>query len=272
MKSNKPILLLCFALIVFSFLSCEECEECTNAAYLNEPANIISVTKAKEMYDIYTDRRVVPIMKFEEETGGVPFNPTRYVEFDIEEILHYLTYIESEADLANVSIETLRIYLGAYPEAGDFDNGEVAQYNKQSTVFMLPTTQHNGENLGFYTSGQQGSDLRYPVYLKNIEPDLKNINGKRNANTLQASMIPSFAIQDSIVDDRSLILNDGNVVPPPKSKTDMGGSGDKPENEDPPSDEDPKNDTTKIDPKISEKQKIEEIKRQEIREVNSKKQ
>lgn len=258
MKSIKLILLM-LSVIILS--SCEECEDCTNAAYFAEPSNIISVKQAKWMYDIYTKRRVVPIKFYEKEYHeDETFKPTRYVEFDLETIKHYITYIENEADLAGVdSIKTLRIYLGAYPEDGIFEDGVAAKYTKQNSVFIVPTAEHGGENLGFFTRGEEGSDSRHPVYLKDMDTEvLIKTDGKSSSTDkfFEASMFSSFLNQDPVIDDRSLILNDGNVVPPPKMNTDMGPSDDDPSDDDP-NDPDP----TKIDPQ-DDKPKDEEIKEQ----------
>ncbi|GEQ86602.1 hypothetical protein ULMS_21100 [Patiriisocius marinistellae] len=253
MKDLKQTIIGAIAIFLFAtlFSSCGlfseeptgDSNDETPPEYVNEPAKIISIKQAKNMYDIYTERKVPALMwgadnpELNQNSDGTNttdpnFKPTRYIEYSLEEIKHYISYIESEADLAGAKVGNLRIYLGAYPIKGDvFESGEVARYNRQESIFILPTTKNpaNGMQQGFYTSGSANGGKREPVFLINGVEELNKKDGKvnRKGNRIgkqvsQASMLGFNIAQDN--EDRSLILNDGNVVPPPKQNTDMGGS------------------------------------------------
>lgn len=232
MKIKVPITFSKLAVlsIFFYATSCvTPCPDCVDPAFLNEPDKIISVKQAKSMYDAY-DIVEEAIKAVKVNADGSTYNPTRYVEYTFEEMKHYMAYIENEAKLAKVDIATLRIYFGAYPKDGTFTSGEQARYQNQESIFIVPTATYNGKEVGFYTSGDASSNERYPVYFsEKNENELYSIDGKDTGDTTsgslksEASMLSFYSntLQDG--DDRSLILNDGNVIPPPEQDTDMDG-------------------------------------------------
>ena len=219
------------SLFVYATSCVTPCPDCVDPAFLNEPAKIISIKQAKNMYDEY-DIVEEAIKGVKGNADGTDYNPTRYIEYTFEEMKHYMTYIENEAKLANVDISNLRIYYGAYPDSVAFTSGDPARYRKQESVFIMPTTLYNGKESGFYTTGDPGSDDRYPVYFRDLEEDaIYDLDGKRGEEGrermvhVEASFFPLFASTLQGGDDRSLILNDGNVIPPPEQDTDMDGKG-----------------------------------------------
>ncbi len=125
---------------------------------------------------------------------------------------------------AGITVENLRIYFGAYPESGDFPSGDPARYSRQNSIFILPTTMHSGMQKGFYTTGAENKKERYAVYLRDYDGDLSKMDGRRRMKEFKGSLLSTTLFQkDSIPDDRSLILNDGQVIPPPEQNTDMDG-------------------------------------------------
>jgi len=222
MKRIKMALLA--GTLIFTLHSCKECEECTKASYRTEPSCIIPIENAQEMYRTYTKKRVQIIQKsVMYESDGSPFRPTRYVEMDYEKLKHYLTYIESESKKANTKISRLRFYLATYPEADYFISGDSVKVPKHNTIFMLPTTLVNNEHLGFFTRGN-GEKNRKPVFFKDLNGEMKGIRGLTrekidSTKIIQASFFT--IIPPNPDDDRSLVGDDMNVVPPPKGNTEM---------------------------------------------------
>ncbi|MFT7072718.1 MAG: hypothetical protein ACJAX3_001699 [Patiriisocius sp.] len=222
---NRYLLRLSAVFLVSLFLTSCVCEDCVPASHLEEPVKIISLKQAKNMYDIYTDRKVGALKEMELRDGtAADYNPTRYVQYSFEEMKHYLNYIESESSKAGITVENLRIYFGAYPESGDFPSGDPARYSRQNSIFILPTTMHSGMQKGFYTTGAENKKERYAVYLRDYDGDLSKMDGRRRMKEFKGSLLSTTLFQkDSIPDDRSLILNDGQVIPPPEQNTDMDG-------------------------------------------------
>jgi hypothetical protein len=212
-----------FILLALLVLNSCECEDCVPAAHYNEPANIIPVKQAKEMYTAYGTR--VPILKEQFAQQGIDYNPTRYVEYELEDIKHYINYIENEAKRANVDIENLRIYFGAYPDSSNFvSSNEPIPYPHQESIFITPTADNGGEQQAFFTRAIPGEDNRKAVFTKGLGEAINAINGYGKRKFEKASFLPFSVAQDSL-DDRSLTMNRGNVFPPPYDDDDFGKIG-----------------------------------------------
>ncbi len=202
-----------------TLVSCE-CKDCVPVAHYNEPANIIPIKQAKEMYEAYGER--VPFLQERFAAQEVIYNPTRYVEYELEDIKHYINYIENESAKAGVDIENLRIYFGAYPNLPDFlTSGESIPFPRQESIFITPTALNNGEQMAFFTRGVPGNEKRKAVFTKGLGEELKNIDGFGKRKFEKASFLPFTVAQDT-TDDRSLTMNRGNVIPPPKKDDDFG--------------------------------------------------
>ena len=213
MKSTLVLLAL------IALVSCNN-QDHLKVENIEEPANIIPINQAKEMYEAYGER--VPILKEQFAAQGVEYDPTRYVEYELEDLRHYLNYIENEASKAHVEIENVRIYLGAYPDQSNFDSsGEAIPFPRQESIFITPTALNNGEQMAFFTRGIPGDEHRAAVFTKGLGEALYDIDGFGNKSFEKASFLPFTIAQDS-TDDRSLTMNRGNVIPPPKEDDDFG--------------------------------------------------
>ncbi len=207
----------CFILLTaLFFLSCEEHSN-NEPPYQGPPkGHIISVERAAELYDAYSSRRVPIIQKFEDsiKPDSVKFSPTRYTEFDLETIKQYIAYIEHEAQEANVEINTLRFYLSNYPNADNFPNGDAVKYPRMNSFFVVPTMDYNGENVGFSIEDVDGKYTAVPI---NRQRTNQKGSQKQNDSTGQMNEAAFFSFNSAASQNvgGSLILNDGQVCPPP---------------------------------------------------------
>jgi len=197
--------------------------------YEGPPKQIISVQDAKTMYDSYTDRRVPIIKKYEEtEDSSKTFHPTRYGEYTYETMKHYMDFIEDEAKLAKVEIKGLRFYFSNYPADGSV--GE-AKYARHNSFFLLPTTDFNGKELGFFIRVDDNGN-RTAVPVQDI---VKRSNSKqrKKGNGTEQQGSPGFGsnmlllnpvFQGGGGEDISLVLNKSSMVPPPHESDDFSGN------------------------------------------------
>jgi len=236
MRRIKSVLLL--SVVIFVLHSCKKCDDCNSFQNQTEPACIIALENALEMYKAYSDKRVGIIQVSEMKNGNPGFQPTRYLEMEFDKLKEYLNYIECESDKANTEISMIRFYLATYPETEQFISGDTVKFPSHNTIFMTPTTLVNGEHLGYFTRGK-GEKNRVPVYFKDFLGDMGGIRGLRREksdwNKITQASFFSLTVQDTL-EDRSLVGNDMNVVPPPKGNTEMDP------NEENPASVKPKND------------------------------
>ncbi|MCB0464831.1 MAG: hypothetical protein KDC78_04015 [Aequorivita sp.] len=216
--TNRFLLLLFANLMLFS---CHEPNSHTTPPYDGPPKDhIISVERAREMYDAYSQRRVPVIEKYEDSivADSTKFEPTRYAEYDLETVKQYIAYIEHEAKEANVDIKTLRFYLSNYPNSEKFPNGDVVKYPRRNSFFVLPTMDYNGKNVGFSIEEINGKYTAVPIN-KSVATGKEQNDATGQMNEAAFFTINSSAAQGTT----SLIMNDGGVSPPPGSD-DFGGN------------------------------------------------
>lgn len=203
---------------------------CQKKEKIAPPDQIISIAQAKEMYDNYTDRRVPCIKEFEDSLGKPNFYPTRYMEYDLKVMKQYIAYIEDEADMAGVEIETLRIYQANYGDKDEFKKGGKVKYSRQNTTFIVPTTKNGDENLAFYTVDTLKGKKKV-MFLKGLGKKLMEFDnlpladiahlGLTNSRMLAINFLLSAGATIMVEpDENSLILNDANLIPPPDSTED----------------------------------------------------
>lgn len=212
----NPILFLIF--ITLMFFSCQEPGNTSDPGPVKPPSEIISVERASEMYENYSSRRVPIIKKYEDSVvSGPSFTPTRYAEYDLETIKQYIAYIEYEAKQAKVDVKTLRFYLSNYPNSEKFSNGDKVRYPRRNSFFILPTMEYNGENVGFSIEEIEGKYSAIPIARDTIK--MGKVNSKaQNVSNGQLNEAGFFMSASSTVlsaGSKSLILNDGQLVPPP---------------------------------------------------------
>ena len=224
-KMTNRFLVLIFANLLF--VSCQEPTTQTEPPYEGPPKdNIISVERAQEMYDAYSQRRVSLIQKYEDSIlpTSEKFTPTRYAEYDLNTIKQYIAYIEHEAKQANVDINTLRFYLSNYPNRDKFPNGDAVKYPRRNSFFVVPTMDYKGENVGFSVEEVDGKYTAVPINRRVQTQEGKQDQGQ-NEDGSQMNEAGFFISNNSAVQGgtNSLILNDSQIVPPPGSN-DFGGN------------------------------------------------
>ena len=216
-KLVSPLLFLIF--IYLTFISCLESTGTADPGPVKPPKEIISVERASEMYESYSSRRVPIIKKYEDSvvSDTTPFTPTRYAEYDLETIKQYVAYVEFQAKQAKVDVKTLRFYLSNYPNSEKFSNGDKVRYPRRNSFFVLPTMEYNGENVGFSIEEIDGKYTAVPINNQastNRKGQEKGeTDSKGQLNKAGFFMSTSTAIQGG--GTTSLILNDGQMVPPP---------------------------------------------------------
>ena len=241
MKKNllyAALLIVATAFITWKFCNTAiDCKECVPDAYLEKPNTIIPVKQAKEMYENYSYRTALLEVGFAnaeqlpwgqddspyedlEPIDSFNYNPTRYIEYSIEEMKHYIAYVENESKKAGVEVQGLRIYLGAYPNSSTFPySEEKASFPKQESIFINPTAMNGGEaQVYFIRSGEA-------VFIKGLGDELYEIDGtKSNQHSgEQKGAMFSFSNILDHHEDVSLTMNRGNVIPPPKDEDDYSG-------------------------------------------------
>ncbi len=179
---NAQKFVLKFTIALVLLLGIIGCNSEVKVSNIEEPAQIIPIPLAKNLYDNYTAHRV-PIIDFYEDSvrnrkrdrvymqkqyeqqnddeGDVAQNNTsmtqggfkaaRYVSYDYETIKNYLKYIEQEAQAADIEISTLRFYFSNYPESKTLP-GRTKEINpKKNSIMISPTTKDSkGEEFLFY--------------------------------------------------------------------------------------------------------------------------
>ncbi|BDW93048.1 hypothetical protein MACH07_18800 [Flagellimonas marinaquae] len=217
MKNNKRALLAIFGASLLFLASCQQGnkkEESTEPANpiaeqtepVPPPKGIISLKESKSLYDNYTKNRVDMIEEFEaEREPEKEFDAARFTSFTYADMKNYMAYVEQEAKEAGVEVASLRLYFANYPNKPDFPDGDKVVHPRQNSIFIVPTTIIDGEELGFYIDAEGKAKP-----IKNVVGSSED-QGNDEGNTAKASMIPTL-FQD---DGTSLNLNHGNSGPPP---------------------------------------------------------
>ncbi len=211
-KTTNRFLLLFFATVMI--VSCVDSVNHNEPPYEGPPkGNIISVERAQEMYNNYSQRRVPIIQEYEDSIvpSKEKFTPTRYVEYDLKTIKQYIAFIEHEAKQAEVDINTLRFYLTNYPNSDKFPNGDAVKYPRRNTFFIIPTADFDGENVGFSVEEIDGKYIAVPVNKRRDSNDKGQSEPEGQVNEAGFFIANSAAVGGST----SLILNDGTAIPPP---------------------------------------------------------
>ncbi len=222
---KKTYAILCVgALITFGFTSCEQKKEQKPVTEpvpteVSAPKQIVSVSQAKTMYDAYGERRVRLIEGFENELAPEKkFDVARFGYYDYNTIKEYMNYIEQEAKKANVEISSLRFYFSNYPDKKTFEDGRAIKHPKQNSFFIIPAVKDkNDREYGFYIR-EEDDGKNVPVLLTdNLEPkkDGGTDNMQSGESKSEASFLPTTSPAPFYAKNKSLVLNEANMVPPP---------------------------------------------------------
>lgn len=218
MKSQNFSRILILICINFFLFSCNDASTHSEPPYEGPPKDhIISVERAQEMFDAYSQRRVPIIQEYEDKLvpDQAPFTPTRYAEYDLKTIKQYIAYIEHEAMQANVNINTLRFYLSNYPNSDKFPNGDSVKYPRRNSLFVVPTMDYKGTNVTFSIEERGGTYTAVPIKKPT---QIKEKNQNKADSTGQMNEAGFFMSNSTTVQGggtTSLILNDSQLAPPP---------------------------------------------------------
>jgi hypothetical protein len=209
------------ALIVFGFTSCEQKKgkdpvKEPAPTEISAPKQIVSVAQAKSMYDAYGKRRVGLIEAYENELAPEKkFDVARFGYYDYNTIKEYMDYIEQEAKKANVEISSLRFYFSNYPDKKTFEDGREIKHPKQNSFFIIPALKENDREYGFYIR-EDNDGKNVPVLLTdNLEPKKEVGTDRPGESKSEASFMPTTSPAPFYVKDKSMVLNEANMVPPP---------------------------------------------------------
>lgn len=176
------------------------------------PEGIISLEESKSLYDNYSRNRADLIQQFEaEQNNDENFQVARFTSFDYATIKQYISFIEQEADSANVDISSLRLYFANYPNKEKFPDGKKIVHPRQNSIFIVPTLNIDGQDYGFYIDKDGNAKLiKDAVGAEGMGSTLRN--GNRSYASFMPNLVTSATLQD---DGQSLNLNHGSSSPPP---------------------------------------------------------
>ena len=96
---------------------------------------LIKPSEAKELNQNFIRTRSKELNKIvERETGKPNDKDAISTWFSLDEIKEYITFVEAEGKLKNVTVDGLRIYFGAYSKHDKKEDKKAL-----STVFLVPT-------------------------------------------------------------------------------------------------------------------------------------
>ena len=220
MKNLKTLLLSGSYILLLTLIGCAERTSDADAKtqpQVDPPQQIISLEEAKKMYEMYGDRRVSMIQRFEDSVNiskrdTAKFDVARYTFYDYKTIKQYLAYIEQEAAKTGVEISTIRFYYSNYPDQEKFANGKPIVHPRQNSFFIIPALESDGEQYAFTIEGEK-------VVLLNgqLEPYEPKGQGSIQNHTKKsyAGVLSVVNFESPFYANGSTILNEGNAAPPP---------------------------------------------------------
>lgn len=232
--------LLFVSILIFSVTAFIGCKDQTNgdkepSTELEVPDQIISIEQARVLYDNYSKHRV-PLIQQYEDSGRIgdqegkmqqnmmrkqsqeiekdTFDVARYGYYDYQTIKDYLAYIEQEAKKAGEDISTLRIYFSNYPDEDKF------VHPRQNSFLIMPTIKRGDRDYAFFIAEEQ-SESRAVLLGDQLQEEVQKGLGtlQKQSNKAYASIMPSTnnikTSSNYFQNKKSLIMNEGNMVPPP---------------------------------------------------------
>lgn len=221
-KNMKPLHLFS-ALLSLSVLmvSCEDKSTKPSTELIEK--HIIPTKQAISMHKEFNANRTDLIQPQLRDLYNDPgFEDSKFVWFSMEELKAYMDYLEAvQKENPSQDVSGVRLYFAAYP------NGK-HKFSKQQTLFMVPTT-HIGNVESNYKSlnhipfslkakknSLKGEFVPIEALMldynktQRIEAYRKVFNAKAMASQVQKRE------ENSETTEVSLVLNEGELAPPPK--------------------------------------------------------
>ncbi len=212
---------------------------------------IIPNDQAKELYDTYTIRREGLIRDFEnaqdslgnqgasddhdqkrqnkedgsqkavqqsnDQQNDTGFQVVRYGFSDFQSLKKYMTFIEQEAERANVNISTLRFYFANYPDKDKFNNGNPVKEPRRNTLVFVPTVNTGKGEYAFYTADDDDGLRKAFLLSEELADNGQSFGGKGKE---EASMLPTANLSNTteaplpVTNKQSLSGNEWGLRPP----------------------------------------------------------
>ena len=237
--------------LLLGFSSCRDQDTDSNVKVEEVDTIIIPNDQAKELYDTYTIRREGLIRDFEnaqdsldnqgasddqdqkgqnKEDGsqkavqqnngpqnGTGFQVVRYGFSDFQSLKKYMTFIEQEAERAQVDISTLRFYFANYPDKDKFNNGNPVKEPRRNTLVFVPTVNTGKGEYAFFTADDEDGTRKAFLLSEELAENGQSYGGKGKE---EASMLPTANLSNSteaplpITNKQSLSGNEWGLRPP----------------------------------------------------------
>jgi len=228
MKNQNLIFYIPILLFFITIFSCSE-QPSQIIIKKNNPNQIISIDKALRIFKNekqIKNKIINPTLR--EVYKDDSFEDTEFAWFSLSEMKNYINYIETvQKENPKNKISGVRVYMGRY------DRETSEKYANQQTVFFVPTVANKTinssfENLNHLPFGILPDNANNPLkgQFKVIEPLVYDTEDKKKR-------IHAFEKSNAVVDEAgfgfapifrneieltSLVLNEGELAPPPKKK------------------------------------------------------
>ncbi|MDI1255288.1 MAG: hypothetical protein PSV16_04225 [Flavobacterium sp.] len=202
-------------------LSLNSCKPSYCTEFSGIPAQVIPVAQALEMHTEYKTR-VAPRI----EKDRPDYQATEFTWVSLDTLKKYVALLERVKDLNDKEISGIRVYFAAYPNSNTYRTvaGKQIKYPDRETLFIVPTIPvPSGENSNIYPLLE---NLPFGIRPSGTDPlvgDFEIIEGlllpTDNRNISLHSRTGDEAKEFDATTIRpltSLILNDMQMVPPPK--------------------------------------------------------
>ncbi len=214
--------------LLSAFMSCIEPNKKQDET-VKTPQQIINIETAIEMYqeDLKIKDKVInPSLRdlYQDNT----FEDTQFTWFSIDEMRDYIKYIDAiQKENPKQDISGIRIYFGRY------SRNNSKKYVNQQTVFMVPTVSNKGvnskyENLNHLPFAILPDESNNPIKgeYSIIEELLLDVGKKdriknfmkSTTNKQQAAFSLPALNYNPVLQLTSVILNEGEMAPPPKKE------------------------------------------------------
>ncbi|WP_109851412.1 hypothetical protein [Aquimarina sp. AU58] len=176
-----------------------------------KPKNIITLEKAKKLYDNYSDTRVKWTNESMLSHANVKsFEVTRSLFYDIDSLYNYLNYIKRVSKEAKIKPSGFRFYFGSYDR--DYKRDGDTAYAHRQTIFIAPTISKQVGKETMHLGYTLSSDFKVELLKEKIGTDSRGQSA--NGSSMQKASLFNFSINTNMFSENSTIANEINSSPP----------------------------------------------------------